>query len=79
MSLPTVLSSGLPAHVLGQARENLPRRRPKHDNDVFGFVMRYVSDSEYSQTPLITWPGCVLGDTLDAFERLSSGNCRGCP
>ena len=58
-------------------KENLPRRYPRNDADVFSFVKRFVSDAEYSQRAVVTWPGELLPNTVQALEKLSSGNCQG--
>ena len=80
-SVPAAVASivypGLPNRVLAGARENLPRRYPRRDSDVFAFVKRYVSDTDYSQTPLVVYPGSVQRETIRALQRLSGPNCQG--
>ena len=68
---------GLPENLLREAQENLPRRYPRNEHDTFAFVKRFVSDSAYSQRPLVTWPGVILQETNDALERLAGTRCRG--
>ena len=63
---------------MGEAANNLPRRYPACGSDVFGFVKRYVSDNDYSQDPLVVYPGAAKAATLVALDRLATGNCRGC-
>ena len=68
---------GLPNRVLVGVRENLPRRYPQHDSDVFAFVKRYISDDDYSQRRLVVYPGSVQRETIRALQRLSGPNCQG--
>ena len=70
-------SSGLPQQVLQGADENLPRRHPPNMSDVFVFVKRYISDTDYCQAPLVVFPGAILGDTLRALRNLATSNCQG--
>ena len=74
-----VLLRGLPNNMLQNVRENLPRRHPPSPADVFAYVKRFVSDSEYSQRPLVTWPGNILAEAMDGLEKLAGQTGQGTP
>ena len=71
-------NQGLPDGLLRDVRENLPRRYPKNDTDVFCYVNRYISDMDVSQRALVVFPGAVLPQVVAAWRRLSTAACSSC-